>query len=105
MNVVGPPSILLSNLTVAMLALAAYYLGVFIRKRAFPGPSSLSFRDQALLGIPFALAVVAAMGPVILKTMTDFTVLATFGVIIEQGMLLNETATERLRDLGTGNRG
>ena len=102
MEAVGGPSLLASNLLVPVLALGSYYLGIYIRKRVFPGNSSLSLRDQFLLGIPLSLAVLAAMGPLIVKTMTDFTVFATFGLIIEQGMVVNETATQKLKELGVG---
>lgn len=93
------PNYELRGLLVILLAFAAYYLGIFIRKRVFPGRRSLSLRKQLLLGIPVSLIVVPAMVPIIEKTSNSASVLITLGLIMEQGMVLNEIATRRLKAL------
>src|ERR1700704_4969989 len=93
------PNYTINSLLILALPFGCYYLGIFIRKRVFPGRDSLSLGSQFLLGIPVSLIVVPSMIPVIQRTMTDYAVLVTLGLIVEQGMILNETATKRLKAL------
>ena len=80
----------------------AYYLGIFIRKRVFPGPNSPSLVDQFLLGIPICLLVVSPLVYIII-TLKDAILSSTDGVpaylfiigaIMTEGMVLHETATK-----------
>jgi hypothetical protein len=72
-----------------------------IRKVAWPGDKSPPFSHQFLLGIPVSLVVVSPMIPVLSRTVSDVpALLITLGIVIEHGMILNETATTQLKKLG-----
>jgi fucose 4-O-acetylase-like acetyltransferase len=76
----------------------AYFLGIVIRKKVMPGRGSLPLRRQMLLGIPASLVVVSPILPVVNATIPNLPgFLVTMGLIMEQGMLLNETVTNRLK--------
>ena len=95
------PNYLLTNLIAASIPFGAYYLGILIRKVVWPGEGSPPLYHQCLLGIPVSLVVVSPMLPVLSKTYADLpALLVTLGVIIEHGMLVNETATQQLKKLG-----
>ena len=53
-----------------------------------------------LLGIPVSLVVVSPLLPVIAATYSNVpALLLTLGIVIEHGMLVNETATTHLKKL------
>ena len=91
-----PPNYIANNILIVVLAFGSYYLGIFIRKKAMPGPNSPPLKYQFLLGIPVSLLVVSAFIPIIRATLTDWALLFTLGLIMEQGMLLNETLTKKI---------
>ena len=93
---------------VISLAFISYYLGIIIRKFTIPGKNSLPLTRQLLLGIPASLVVVSPLLLVLLQAFNNITSssssglvagLTTYGLIIEHGMLLNETITSHLHQL------
>lgn len=88
------------NVLAAILPFGCYYLGIIIRNIALPGENSPPLHHQCLIGIPVSLAVVSPMLLVLSKTYSDIpALLMTLGIIIEHGMLVNETATRRIKEL------
>ena len=90
------------NLLVWVVPWIAYYLGIFIRKRVFPGKDSPSLVDQFLLGIPICLIVVSPLllvlkGAILSSIDGVPAYLFMIGVIMEHGMVLHETATKRIK--------
>jgi hypothetical protein len=83
---------------------SAYYIGVIIRKIALPGKDSPTLVNQLLLGIPVSLVVVTpllgVLGAAFRGTESaQFAALTTLGIIMEHGMLLNETLTKHLKKI------
>ena len=93
-----PPDYSLNNFLIVAIAFFFYYLGIYIRDKTLPAAKRLPLRKQMLLGIPVCLATLSSMMPIIQRTMTDFSVLVTIGLIIEQGMVVNETGTRLIQD-------
>ncbi len=94
------PNYSLNNFVVLLLPFLCYYLGIFIRKIVFPGTNSPPLLHQLLLGVPVSLVVVSPLVPVLAKTISDLPAfLVSLGIIMEHGMLLNETATRHLSQL------
>ncbi|MEW6363153.1 MAG: hypothetical protein AB1714_00790 [Acidobacteriota bacterium] len=95
------PSFLLLNVLVLAVPFLAYFAGIIVRKKAMPGPNSPPLRKQLLLGIPLSLLIVspvlAAVRDAIVRDLGTY--LFTLGVLMEQGMIVQETATERLARL------
>ena len=89
------------------LSFGAYYLGIVIRKVVLPGPNAPSLPKQLLLGIPVSLVVVSVLSVVLESAVQNTTtnasaILATLGLIVEHGMILNETVAKQLKErLGT----
>ena len=77
----------------------AYFLGIYIRKRVFPGNNSPDLYDQLLLGIPVCLVVVSPMISALQKSFGSHvpTYLFTVGIIMEHGMILHETASKHIK--------
>ena len=94
------PSYDLNNIILLGLPFAAYFLGIVIRKVAMPGKKSTPLIHQLLLGIPVSLVVVSPFIPVLTAVNGNLVgFLVTSGVIMEHGMLVNETAVSHLRAL------
>ena len=94
------PNYTLSNFTISILPFVCYYFGIFIRKIVAPGPDSPPLSHQFLLGIPISLAIVCPLLPVLKSSYGNFSALGvTFGIIIEHGMIVNETVTSRIKKL------
>ena len=90
--------------TMSVLAFGAYYLGIVIRKKILPGPDSLPLGKQMLLGIPVSLVVVPPLLAILAAVSGDSTsnqlsTLSTIGIIMEHGMLLNETFSTHLQSI------
>jgi len=86
------------------LAFTAYFIGIVIRKYTIPGKNSLPLSKQFLLGIPASLLVVSPLLSVLNVALSEVnpnpqSVLVTLGIIIEHGMLVNETITKKLDEL------
>jgi len=100
---VQEPNLVLHVVCIWGLPFLAYFLGIVIRKVALPGRDSPPLSHQLLLGIPVCLVVVspslAAVQSAIVYHPDLGTYLFTLGVLIEQGMLLQETITRQLRAL------
>ena len=77
------------------LAFTAYFIGIVIRKYTIPGKNSLPLSKQFLLGIPASLLVVSPLLSVLNVALSE----VTLGIIIEHGMLVNETITKKLDEL------
>lgn len=85
------------NFLVILLPFFCYYLGIAIRMAALPGKKKLGIGRQFLLGVPVSLVVVSPFIPIIYNTRTDFPAyLVTLGLIMEHGMIFNETLTYHL---------
>lgn len=89
------------------LAFTAYYIGIIIRKVTIPGKNSPPLLKQFLLGIPASLLVVSPLLSILSIALSQTesnpqTLLATLGLIIEHGMLVNETITKKLNELIPG---
>jgi hypothetical protein len=99
----GEPDYSLLNVLFVVVAFAAYFLGIVIRKLVIPGGKSLSLSCQLLLGIPVSLLVVSPLLPVLsAATLEPPVFFVTLGVIMEHGMIVNETATYHLNKLKGG---
>ena len=90
------------SIALSALAFGAYYLGIVIRKMVLPGPDSLPLGKQMLLGIPVSLVVVPPLLAILTAVSANSTnnllsTLSTIGIIIEHGMLLNETFSIHLQ--------
>ena len=93
------PLTFVQNLLVWVVPYLAYFLGIYIRKRVFPGNNSPALYEQLLLGIPVCLVVVS---PMISALQSSFgshlpTYLFTVGIIMEHGMILHETASKHVK--------
>lgn len=94
---------------------ASFFLGIVIRKVALPGPNSPKLGKQLLLGVPVALVVVTPLLAAFYALMPSLpddawkvlpSILLTLGTIMEQGMIVMETATKLIeRALGQLNSG
>lgn len=92
------PNLMVFNFIIGLVPFICYFLGIVIRKVAFPGNKSSPLSHQFLLGIPVSLVVVFPLLPIINKAVSDLPAfLVTMGIIIEHGMLVNETATYHLK--------
>jgi MFS family permease len=82
------------------LPFAAFFLGIIVRKFGLPGPNSPPLRCQILLGLPVSLLIVSPVLSVFGGAIHNPPAyLLTLGMMIEQGMLVTETATKHLTDL------
>jgi hypothetical protein len=94
------PNYFWANLFFVAAPFVAYFLGIIIRGVAMPRRREILLRHQCLLGIPVSLVVVSPFLPVLNATTSNLPgFLVTIGVIIEHGMLVNETATYHLNQL------
>jgi len=83
-----------------ILPFFAYFVGIVIRKKAIPGPDSPPLNHQLLLGIPICLLVVSPQLTIFNAVRADVPAyLVSMGLIIEQGMLVQETVTRRIANL------
>jgi len=90
------------NVLALVLPFGAYYVGILIRYRLWSNPAA-SLGDQLLLGIPVSLVVVSTLLLTVFPTASTVpSYLLSLGIVIEQGMVLNETAVSQLRNLATG---
>ena len=88
------------NVVAIVLPFLFYYLGIVIRKIALPGKDSPPLSHQFLLGIPVSLVIVSPILPVLAKTYSDIpALLVTLGLIVENGMVVNEAAVNQLKKL------
>lgn len=86
-----------------LLPYGAYYLGILIRRFALPGDSKTSLVCQLLLGIPVSLVVVSPLLMTVVPNISNVPgYLLAMGLVMEQGMLVNETLVSHLRDLAKG---
>src|ERR1043165_8391985 len=98
---VNEPNLVLQSLAIWGVPFVAYFLGIIIRKVALPGSRSPSLLHQCLLGVPVGLVIVS---PTLALVRTAITTdigayLFTLGILIEHGMLVQETATKQLQAL------
>ncbi len=78
----------------------AYFVGIVIRKVALPGQGSPPLSCQVLLGIPISLVNVPAfVAPLVLSNSLGLVpFLVTLGTLMENGMIVVETATKMLEN-------
>jgi len=92
------PNFLLQVIAIWVLPYLAYFMGACIRKAVLPGRDSPPLSHQLLLGIPVSLVVVSplltSLQHVIAADVSAY--LINMGVIVEHGMLLQETLTRHL---------
>ena len=88
------------NLATVGVPFGAYFIGIIIRKVALPGENSPKLSQQLLLGIPFSLVIISPLLIVFQSAATDVSAyLFTLGIIVEHGMIVNETAAKHLQAL------
>jgi hypothetical protein len=88
------------NIAMGVGPFFAYFFGILVRKIVWPGTNSPPLVHQILLGVPMSLVVVSPLLPVLVATRSQLSgFLVTLGVIMEHGMVVNETATYRLKQL------
>ncbi len=88
------PNYMLSNILVLVLGFGCYFLGILVRCKGFPGPKTPRLSQQLWMSILVAPLTLGAMVPVIQASMTSLgSALLMIGLIIEQGAVVNETAT------------
>lgn len=99
MEVLPEPSPLWQVFAVWFVPFLAYFLGIFIRKTAFPGDGSPPLYHQMLLGVPVSLIVVSVLIVALQKSIGTHvpTYLFTIGIIMEHGMLVHEEVTSHLK--------
>jgi len=94
------PNYFLTNAMSVAAPFCCYFFGIFVRKKVMPGKDSPPLGHQFLLGIPVSLVVVSPLLPVYSAAIANVPAfLVTLGIIIEHGMLVNETATAHLKKL------
>ena len=95
MNISEGEPFLIQILLLCILPFAAYYLGVFIRKRVFPSENS----PPLGLAIPLSILVISPLlvtiGPALNSANSVVGYMVTIGVIIEHGIFMNEAVAER----------
>ena len=93
------PTFLFQNVAIWAVPYLAYFAGIWIRKVVFPGVNSPPLSHQFLLGVPVALVVVSPFVAVLRVAMSAGSTAYLFnvGLVIEHGMLVQETATAHLR--------
>lgn len=97
------PNYKITNVLTVIVPFVCYFLGIIIRKTALPGKNSPPLKNQLLIGIPVSLVVVSPLLAVISNALSDMgAFLVTMGIIMEHGMLVNETLTEHLHRMITG---
>lgn len=94
------PNYTIINICQFIVPFVCYFFGILVRKIALPGKDSPPLNHQLLLGIPVSLVVVSPMLPVITASVSNVpSYLVALGILIEHGMLVNETATTHLKKL------
>ncbi len=97
------PNYAIGNVLGFALPFSCYFIGIIIRKVVLPGKNSLPLAHQLLLGVPVSLVVVSPLLPVVAAAYSNVPAfLLTLGIVIEHGMLVNETATSHLKKLSAG---
>jgi hypothetical protein len=98
---VQEPNLLWQNIAVWVVPFLGYFVGICIRKIALPGQNSPPLRHQLLLGVPVALVIVSPILTIMRSGMSvDITIyLFNLGIVVEHGMLVQETATTHLTKL------
>ena len=93
------PNYSISNFVIFVLPFLCYHFGIVVRKIVLPGPNSPPYLHQHLIGIPMSLAIVCPLLPILKLGYGDITALGiTLGIIMEHGMLVNETMMHRLKE-------
>ena len=93
------PSYFLVNAALIVVPFIAYFFGVLIRGLTTRSNSDLSLGLQFLLGIPVSMFVVSILLPVSIAASSSAAgYIGTLGVIMEHGIVWNETLTSRLRN-------
>ena len=96
------PNYLLTNILLLVFPFGAYYVGIMIRYRLGRNSTS-SLGEQLLLGIPVSLVVVSTLLVTVIPNVSTVpSYLLTLGIVMEQGMLVNETAVSQLKSLAKG---
>ena len=94
------PNLVLNSLVTLGLPFLAYFLGIIIRKVALPGKDSPPLKHQLMLGVPMSMIIVgpsvAAVGNAVRSDVGAF--LFIMGVLMEHGMLVQETVTRELQE-------
>ena len=95
------PNYLLQNILLLVVPFGAYFVGILVRRYALPFKSRSSLGAQVLLGIPVSLVVVSPLLVAVIPNISNVPgYLLTLGIIMEHGMVLNETVVSHLKELG-----
>jgi|SRR5215211_1840456 len=93
------PNYPLINLLLLLLPFGAYYIGIVIRYKLGDNSSS-SLGNQFLLGVPASLVVVSPLLVTVIPNISSAPAyILTLGIVMEHGMVVNETVMSRLKDL------
>lgn len=91
------PNYLLTNILL-VLPFGAYYVGILIRYKLWGNPTS-SLGNQFLLGIPASLVVVSPLLVTVIPNLSNVPAyILTLGIVMEHGMVVNETVMSRLKN-------
>jgi hypothetical protein len=87
------------NVQLYVVPYAAYFLGIYIRRRYFPEPDAPSRRAIIALGVVVCLVFITPILEAARLKLLEFgfPYLATIGMVMEQGMVAHETAVSRLQ--------
>ena len=97
------PNYSLPNMLNVAVPFGAYYVGIMIRRFAFPGDFTSTLGCQILLGIPVSLVVVSTLLMTVLPNISNVpSYLLMLGIVMEQGMVVNETVLSHLTALRKG---
>lgn len=78
----------------------AYFVGILIRCKVFSSKDAPPMSHQMLLGIPFSLTTVTIfLGGVQPDFTNHLSYLATIGFIMQQGLVMHEAASKRLKQV------
>jgi hypothetical protein len=83
------------------LPFVAYFVGIIIRKVVLPAADSPPLGHQCLLGVPISLVIVSPSLKILHNAINSDVgaYLFAIGIIMEHGMIVQETASKHLRNL------
>ena len=88
-----------ANVQLYVVPYAAYFAGIYIRRRCFAEPNPPSLKVLVGLGVLVCLVIVTPFLQAARMTLIEFgfPYLATIGTVMEQGLVAHETAVTRLQ--------
>ncbi len=94
----------IESLTVISVSFGAYFLGIFLRFIALPGKDPMPLGRQYAIGFVLSFAIVTPF--LVIMRIAFFgsetnaaTALATIGIILEHGFVMNDTWTRKIDEM------